>query len=84
LAWSIAQASLGKFEMIQLKRTGKGCLSYFVASNNEALIVDASLPVEVYEQVLTQFNLTLKCVIEIHIHADHQSTTFFVDEKVLL
>lgn len=73
LSWNTARISFPNFEIIQLRRTGKGCLSYIVVSNNEAVIVDASLPVEVYEQILKQSNLTLKYVIETHIHADHIS-----------
>ena len=44
-----------------------------MASNNEAIIVDASLPIEVYQEFLAKEKLTLKYVIETHIHADHLS-----------
>jgi glyoxylase-like metal-dependent hydrolase (beta-lactamase superfamily II)/rhodanese-related sulfurtransferase len=73
LSWNTAKITFPNFEIIQLRRTGKGCLSYIVVSNNEAIIVDASLSVEVYNQILEQQNLTLKYVIETHIHADHIS-----------
>lgn len=73
LSWNTAKITFPNFEIIQLRRTGKGCLSYIVISNNEAIIVDASLPTDIYEQILEQENLTLKCVIETHIHADHIS-----------
>lgn len=73
LSWNTAKITFPNFEIIQLRRTGKGCLSYIVISNNEAIIVDASLPTNIYEQILEQENLTLKCVIETHIHADHIS-----------
>lgn len=73
LSWNTAKLSFPDFEIIQFRRTGKGCLSYLVASNNEAIIVDASLPVEAYEEFLIKEKLTLKHVIETHIHADHLS-----------
>lgn len=73
LSWNTAKITFSNFEIIQLRRTGKGCLSYIIVSNNEAIIVDASLSVDVYEQILEQQNLTLKYVIETHIHADHIS-----------
>lgn len=73
LSWNFAKISFPDFEIIQLRRTGKGCLSYIVISNSEAFVVDASLPVEVYEQILEKQKLTLKYVIETHIHADHIS-----------
>jgi glyoxylase-like metal-dependent hydrolase (beta-lactamase superfamily II)/rhodanese-related sulfurtransferase len=73
LAWNTARISFPNFEIIQFRRTGKGCLSYIVASNNEAIVVDASLPVEAYLEMLQKEKLTLKNVIETHIHADHLS-----------
>ena len=73
LSWNTAIISFPGFEVTQLRRTGKGCLSYIISSNQEAVVVDASLPVEVYEQILKENNLTLKYVIETHIHADHLS-----------
>jgi len=73
LSWNTAKLSFPDFEIIQFRRTGKGCLSYLIASNNEAIVVDASLPVEVYQEFLLKEKLTLKYVIETHIHADHLS-----------
>ena len=73
LSWNTASISFPDFEVTQLRRTGKGCLSYIISSNQEAVIVDASLPVGVYEQILKENKLILKYVIETHIHADHLS-----------
>lgn len=73
LSWNTAKLSFPDFEIIQFRRTGKGCLSYLIASNNEAIIVDASLPVEAYQYFLAKEKLSLKHVIETHIHADHLS-----------
>ena len=73
LAWNTASLSYDNSEIIQFRRTGKGCLSYLVISGNEAMVVDASLPVDVYREFLTQRNLHLKYVLETHIHADHLS-----------
>jgi glyoxylase-like metal-dependent hydrolase (beta-lactamase superfamily II)/rhodanese-related sulfurtransferase len=73
LSWNTARLSFADFEIIQFRRTGKGCLSYLISSNNEAIIVDASLPIEVYREFLAKENSKLKYVIETHIHADHLS-----------
>jgi glyoxylase-like metal-dependent hydrolase (beta-lactamase superfamily II)/rhodanese-related sulfurtransferase len=73
LSWNTATLSFPDFEVIQFRRTGKGCLSYLVVSNNEAIIADASLPIEAYQDVLVREKLALKYVIETHIHADHLS-----------
>ncbi|CAN5542793.1 rhodanese-like domain-containing protein [soil metagenome] len=73
LAWNTAKLLFPGFEIIQCRRTGKGCLSYIISSNNEAIVVDASLPIEVYHEILQKEKLTLKFVVETHIHADHLS-----------
>jgi glyoxylase-like metal-dependent hydrolase (beta-lactamase superfamily II)/rhodanese-related sulfurtransferase len=73
LAWNKAVLNFQAYEIIQLRRTGKGCLSYIIASGNEAIIVDASLPVNVYEKLLQENNWQAKVVMETHIHADHLS-----------
>jgi glyoxylase-like metal-dependent hydrolase (beta-lactamase superfamily II)/rhodanese-related sulfurtransferase len=73
LSWNTAKLSFKDFDILQIRRTGKGCLSYIIISGYESIIVDASLPVEVYEEFLRQHDLGLKYVIETHIHADHLS-----------
>ena len=73
MAWNTAKLSFRDFEIIQFRRTGKGCLSYMIVSNGEAIIIDASLPIEIYRNVLMKEKLKLKNVIETHIHADHLS-----------
>ncbi|MEP6845026.1 MAG: MBL fold metallo-hydrolase [Panacibacter sp.] len=81
LSWNTAKISMQHFEIIQVRRTGRGCLSYIVSSNAETVIVDASLSPEVYEQILKQNNLVLKFVFETHIHADHLSRSKQLAER---
>lgn len=73
LAWNKAVLSSDGYTLIQLRRTGKGCLSYIINSGSEAIIIDASLPIEVYENILLENKWTLTAVMETHIHADHLS-----------
>lgn len=73
LAWNTAAISFDKYQIIQLRRTGKGCLSYIVVADGQAVIVDASLPVDVYKNILAHGNWNIVAVIETHIHADHLS-----------
>ncbi len=73
LSWNTAKISFPGFDIIQFRRTGKGCLSYMVIANHEAIVIDASLPLEVYQEVLEREKLVIKYVIETHIHADHLS-----------
>jgi glyoxylase-like metal-dependent hydrolase (beta-lactamase superfamily II)/rhodanese-related sulfurtransferase len=80
LAWNVALKKFNDFEVLQVRRTGKGCLSYIVSSSNEAIVIDASLPLEVYHQLLNKYALTIKYVAETHIHADHLSRAKSVAE----
>ena len=72
-SWNTATLTFADYEVLQIRRTGKGCLSYAIASMGDAIIIDASLPVEVYEHILREKCWTLKGVVETHIHADHLS-----------
>ena len=50
MAWNTAEVSVAGTDarVIQVRRTGKGCLSYLVGSGGEAAVIDASLDPEVY------------------------------------
>jgi glyoxylase-like metal-dependent hydrolase (beta-lactamase superfamily II)/rhodanese-related sulfurtransferase len=73
LAWNYAHEQFENFEIWQVRRTGKGCLSYIIAANDEAIVIDASLPIEVYKEILTRHHFSIKSILETHIHADHLS-----------
>lgn len=73
LAWNEAVLSFPNYQIVQLRRTGKGCLSYIIVADNNAIIIDASVPVEVYKEILENNNWRLRVVMETHIHADHLS-----------
>lgn len=72
-AWNSATVNFDNFQVMQLRRTGKGCLSYIIASEGKALVIDASLPIEVYSDLLKEQGWHLEAVIDTHIHADHLS-----------
>jgi len=83
LAWNIAELSLKDIQLsvIQIRRTGKGCLSYLIASGTSAIIVDPSVDIEVYEHLLTENKLQLHAVFETHTHADHLSRACILADK---
>lgn len=81
LAWNTATIKLPNFDVVQFRRTGKGCLSYMIIANNEAMIVDASLDTNIYEKFLLANDAVLKFVIETHTHADHLSRSKQLAEK---
>lgn len=73
-AWNTAEVSLPEgAKVIQVRRTGKGCLSYVVGAGREAAIIDPSLDAAVYMELATENGWTIKHVLETHIHADHLS-----------
>lgn len=75
LAWNSAEVALpaGDTRIIQVRRTGKGCLSYLIGSGDEAISVDPSLEPEVYVQLAEENGWRITKVIDTHIHADHLS-----------
>ncbi len=50
LAWNTAEVPLpdSSVRVIQVRRTGKGCLSYLIGAGEEAFVIDASLDPQVY------------------------------------
>ena len=73
LAWNTADTGAATARVVQVRRTGKGCLSYIVASDGVAAVVDPSLPAEVYIGLAAQHGWRIESVLETHIHADHLS-----------
>jgi len=75
LAWNLADVPAGNDDaaVVQVRRTGKGCLSYVVASGGEAAVVDPSVEVDVYVAVARSRGWTIRQVIDTHVHADHLS-----------
>ncbi|CAN5882587.1 rhodanese-like domain-containing protein [soil metagenome] len=78
-AWSLAWNTAGvpvsgsAAEVVQVRRTGKGCLSYLVASGGEAAVVDASVDPKVYLDLAEERDLAITRVLDTHVHADHLS-----------
>jgi glyoxylase-like metal-dependent hydrolase (beta-lactamase superfamily II)/rhodanese-related sulfurtransferase len=75
LAWNLADVPLSdaSVRIVQVRRTGKGCLSYVVGSNGEAAVIDPSVSPEVYVAIAREHGWSVRRVLETHIHADHLS-----------
>lgn len=75
LAWNTADVPLDSAQarVIQLRRTGKGCLSYLIGSGDEAAVIDPALEPHVYLEVARQQRWRISHVLDTHIHADHLS-----------
>jgi glyoxylase-like metal-dependent hydrolase (beta-lactamase superfamily II) len=75
LAWNVAEVPLtdASIRVLQVRRTGKGCLSYIVTSTGDAAVLDPSLPAKVYIDLAVKHGWRIRHVLETHIHADHLS-----------
>jgi len=61
------------WELWQINRRGKGCLSYVVRAGREAIVVDPSRDVAWYEQFVRGLGAAIVRVLDTHVHADHVS-----------
>jgi len=75
LAWNTAVVPCpgNTTRIVQLRRTGKGCVSYLIGSGGDAVVVDASLEPQVYQRVAVEHGWRIRTVLETHVHADHVS-----------
>jgi len=77
LAWAIAYDSvlieLGDVQVVQVRRRGKGCLSYLIGAGDSAFVVDPSSDIDVYEQLAEGHGWRIRRVFDTHLHADHLS-----------
>ena len=74
-AWNSANVPLADSvaQVIQVRRTGKGCLSYLIGHGDEALVVDPSLDPDVYLSLARERGWHIRQVFDTHVHADHLS-----------
>lgn len=82
LAWNTAEIQLSHKDthIIQVRRVGKGCLSYLIGSGGEAAVIDAALDPEIYLDLARQHGWQITHVLDTHIHADHLSRSRLLAE----
>lgn len=61
------------FSLYQVDRVARGCLSYVLISNGEAVIIDPLRHIEKYIDFLKEKGAELKLIFDTHGHADHIS-----------
>ncbi len=83
LAWNKAEVPIpdSNATVIQVRRTGKGCLSYLIGSESVAAVVDPSLKAEVYLDLAQHYGWKITNILETHIHADHLSRSRALAER---
>ncbi len=72
----------GDFEIWQFNRRGKGCLSYAILSEGDAIVVDPSRAIDVYASFLEQYGVRKVHVLDTHVHADHVSGSRSLAERL--
>jgi glyoxylase-like metal-dependent hydrolase (beta-lactamase superfamily II)/rhodanese-related sulfurtransferase len=84
MAWNTAEVSVAVTEarVIQVRRTGKGCLSYLVGSGGEGAVIDASLDPEIYVELAERRGWEITRALDTHVHADHFSRSRGLAELV--
>jgi len=73
LAWNTAEVPLPASDtaVVQVRRTGKGCLSYLVGSQGAAAVIDPALDPQVYIDLARRYGWAITQILETHVHADH-------------
>jgi len=76
-AWASTYDSVsGEFggaTVVQIRRRGKGCLSYVIGVDTNAVVIDPSLDLDQYLDVARHHGWTISHVLDTHLHADHLS-----------
>jgi len=66
-------AEAARWELWQVNRRGKGCLSYVARAGRHAVVVDPSRDTAWYEGFVRRLGATIVRVLDTHVHADHLS-----------
>lgn len=61
------------YKVFQLKRLGKGCLGYMIASGNEIAVIDPSHHIQEFIAIANKMKKKITKVMDTHQHADHVS-----------
>jgi glyoxylase-like metal-dependent hydrolase (beta-lactamase superfamily II) len=83
-AWNTADVALpphARVRVIQVRRIGKGCLSYIVGSDAHAAVIDPSVDPAVYLDLAHQQGWTITAVLDTHVHADHVTRAYELADR---
>jgi glyoxylase-like metal-dependent hydrolase (beta-lactamase superfamily II) len=67
------EAAFGDATVVQIRRRGKGCLSYVIGSGSTAIVIDPSTDLAQYEDVANKHGWHIEHILDTHLHADHVS-----------
>ena len=62
-----------KIRLFQIRRIGKGCMSYLIDSGGQSVIIDPVYPINEYLDKASEIGTKIIKIIDTHQHADHVS-----------
>ncbi|MGE5662597.1 MAG: rhodanese-like domain-containing protein, partial [Ignavibacteriales bacterium] len=71
----------GMVRLYQVRRIGKGCMSYILESDGDAAVIDPVYPVEYYLLKVSEIGAKITKVFDTHQHADHVSAAVKLSEE---
>jgi glyoxylase-like metal-dependent hydrolase (beta-lactamase superfamily II) len=71
--YDTAVVDVAGIEVVQVRRRGKGCLSYLVGAGDEAFVIDPAVHVDRYLAEARHRGWRITRVFDTHLHADHLS-----------
>ncbi|MGB7635610.1 MAG: rhodanese-like domain-containing protein [Nitrososphaeraceae archaeon] len=80
-AYKEFRVGTGMARLYQIRRIGKGCMSYILESDGEAVVIDPVYPVEYYLSKVSEIGAKITKVFDTHQHADHVSAAVELSEK---
>jgi glyoxylase-like metal-dependent hydrolase (beta-lactamase superfamily II)/rhodanese-related sulfurtransferase len=83
-AWNVADVNLparARAHVLQVRRIGKGCLSYIVGSDAHAAVIDPAVDAAVYIGLAEERGWTITAVLDTHVHADHVTRAYDLADR---
>lgn len=88
-SWSISledaykefRTGTGMVRLYQIRRIGKGCMSYILESDGDAAVIDPVYPAKYYLSKVLEIGAKITKVFDTHQHADHVSSAVELSEK---
>ena len=71
--YEVVDTVLDGVVVAQVRRRGKGCLSYVVGAGTCAVVIDPSTEIDRYLSIAAEHGFTITHVLDTHLHADHLS-----------
>jgi glyoxylase-like metal-dependent hydrolase (beta-lactamase superfamily II) len=71
--YDAVSAEIAGATVVQVRRRGKGCLSYVIGAGANCVVIDPSLDLAQYLKVARAHDWTISHVLDTHLHADHIS-----------